>query len=99
MTRFLAPIALGALLLFLIQPLMAKAILPVHGGAAGVWTACLVFYQCGLLGGYLYAFLLSHLAMRWQVLIHSLMLVISLLFLPITSPAAIELASLSPEAD
>jgi hypothetical protein len=88
MIRFIAPIALGALLLFLIQPMMAKAILPTHGGAAGVWTACLVFYQCGLLAGYLYAFLLVKLAPRTQAVLHGILLLASLFSLPITAPPA-----------
>src|ERR1700732_1636855 len=50
---------LGAFLLFLIEPLFAKLILPRFGGAAAVWAACLVFYQCALLLGYWYADLSS----------------------------------------
>jgi hypothetical protein len=45
----------GALLLFLIQPMAAKQVLPRFGGAAAVWTACLMFFQVLLLLGYLYA--------------------------------------------
>jgi hypothetical protein len=99
MLKTLAPLSLGALLLFLIQPLMAKAILPVHGGAASVWTACLVFYQCGLLSGYLYAFLLSQIALRWQLVIHSLLMVASIFTLPIHSPMELELKGGGPETE
>jgi hypothetical protein len=95
----LAPIALGALLLFLIQPLMAKAILPAQGGAAGVWTACLVFYQCGLLAGYFYAFLLTRLPLRWQFGFHGVLCGISTCFLPIRSFAAHEPNIGGPELD
>jgi hypothetical protein len=45
----------GAFCLFLVQPLMAKRLLPWFGGGAEVWAVCLVFYQALLLGGYLYA--------------------------------------------
>ena len=46
---------LSALLLFMVQPLMARAVLPWFGGAASVWTASLLFYQTLLFGGYAYA--------------------------------------------
>src|SRR6266436_6629465 len=52
-------VLLGAFLLFLIEPLFAKLILPRFGGAASVWAACLAFFQCALLLGYLYADLTS----------------------------------------
>lgn len=75
---------LGAFLLFLIEPLFAKLILPRFGGAAAVWAACLVFFQCALLLGYLYADLTSRLltAAR-QSQLHTALLLMSLLFLPI----------------
>lgn len=99
MRRWFPPIALGALLLFLIQPMMAKAILPIHGGAAGVWTACLVFYQCGLLAGYFYAFMLSRLPLRWQMILHVILLALSILSLPVTAPVAPTTTSLAPEVE
>src|SRR5260370_8929585 len=46
---------LGAFLLFLLEPLFAKLILPRFGGAPSVWAPCLVFFQCALLLGYFYA--------------------------------------------
>ena len=46
---------LGAFLLFLIQPMAAKALLPIFGGAASVWTVCLLFFQAALLAGYAWA--------------------------------------------
>jgi hypothetical protein len=48
-------IFLGAFLLFQVEPLLAKAILPWFGGAPAVWTTCMVFFQVALLAGYLYA--------------------------------------------
>src|SRR5260370_7919450 len=78
---------LGAFLLFLIEPLFAKLILPRFGGAAAVWAACLAFFQCALLLGYLYADLTSRgltPARQSQWLIALLLL--PLLFLPIPPP-------------
>src|ERR1700737_3712669 len=75
---------LGAFLLFLIEPLFAKLILPRFGGAAAVWAACLVFFQCALLLGYLYAHLISRrLTPTRQSQLHIALLLVSLLFLPI----------------
>ncbi len=75
---------LGAFLLFLIEPLFAKLILPRFGGAAAVWAACLVFFQCALLLGYLYADLTSRrLTVARQSQLHIALLLLSLLFLPI----------------
>ena len=48
-------IFLGAFLLFQVQPIEAKAILPRYGGAPAVWTTCMLFFQTLLLGGYAYA--------------------------------------------
>jgi SAM-dependent methyltransferase len=75
---------LGAFLLFLIEPLFAKLILPRFGGAAAVWAACLVFFQCALLLGYLYADLSSRrLTPARQSQLHIALLLVSVLFLPI----------------
>jgi len=75
---------LGAFLLFLLEPLFAKLILPRFGGAAAVWAACLVFFQCALLLGYLYADLTSRrLAPVRQAQVHIVLLLLALLFLPI----------------
>jgi SAM-dependent methyltransferase len=75
---------LGAFLLFLIEPLFAKMILPRFGGAAAVWAACLVFYQCALLLGYWYADLSSRrLAPVRQSQLHIALLLVSVLFLPV----------------
>jgi len=63
-------IFLGAFLLFQVQPVIGKYILPWFGGTPGVWTTCLLFFQCLLLGGYAYAHWLSQLAPRQQAQIH-----------------------------
>jgi SAM-dependent methyltransferase len=74
----------SAFLLFQIQPLIAKIILPWFGGVAAVWTVCLLFFQVVLLVGYLYAHLLTRLFRRAaQVWIHVGLLGASLLALPI----------------
>jgi hypothetical protein len=82
---FPSVVFLSAFLLFLIEPLFAKLILPRFGGAAAVWAACLVFFQCALLLGYLYADLTSRrLSPLQQAQLHIALLVLALLFVPIT---------------
>lgn len=78
----------GAFLLFSVQPLVAKALLPWYGGAAGVWITCLVFFQVALLAGYAYAHLSMRLRPRASVLLHVALLALSLLQLPILPIAA-----------
>jgi hypothetical protein len=79
-----ATIFLGAFFLFQVEVLIAKAILPWFGGSAQVWTTCLLFFQTGLLCGYLYAHLLAErVPPIWQVRIHIGLLVLSLAVLPI----------------
>jgi len=80
---FAATILLGAFLLFQVQPLIAKLILPWFGGSAAVWTSCMLFFQMALLGGYAYAHWVNGLAGRKQTLVHIALLAVSLLSLPI----------------
>jgi SAM-dependent methyltransferase len=80
---YAATIFLSSFLLFLVQPIIAKQILPWFGGSAGVWTTCLVFFQSVLLAGYAYADLTTRLGPRRQVLLHVALLAISLVSLPI----------------
>jgi spermidine synthase len=69
---FAIAIFLGSFLLFLVEPLAAKRLLPLLGGSAAVWTTCLVFFQTTLLLGYLCAHLLAtRLPQRTQVLVYS----------------------------
>lgn len=83
LTYFLA-IFLGAFLLFQVQPLIAKIILPWFGGGAAVWIVCLLFFQVALLLGYLYAHLLTQFvaegAQRW---VHAGVVLASFAALPI----------------
>src|SRR3954468_14968880 len=82
-------IFLSAFLLFEVQPLIAKMILPWFGGAASVWTVCLLFFQATLLGGYAYAHLLStRLSGRTQAAVHVALVAVSLAALPIIPNAA-----------
>ncbi len=78
-----ATIFLSAFLLFLIQPVFAKLILPWFGGSSAVWTTCLVFFQTALLAGYWYAHLLSGIGARKQPFVHIALLAIALLLLPV----------------
>ena len=80
---------LSAFLLFLVQPVIAKQILPWFGGSAGVWTTCLFFFQFLLLCGYAYAhWSIRTLRPKPQVVLHILLLVASLASLPILASAA-----------
>ncbi len=83
MALFIVSIFLSATLLFLVQPMMAKVLLPYFGGSAAVWTACMLFFQLLLLAGYCYAHWLSRLgSLQRQLLLHSSLLLLSLLWLP-----------------
>ena len=81
-------IFVSAFLLFLVQPIIAKQILPWFGGSAAVWTTCMVFFQCVLFAGYAYADgVVRRLSLRRQVLLHIALLAISLISLPIVAAA------------
>jgi SAM-dependent methyltransferase len=74
----------SAFLLFQVQPLLGKIILPWFGGAAGVWIVCLLFFQVVLLLGYFYAHLLTrNFRARTQIRVHVALLIASFLLLPI----------------
>lgn len=76
-------IFLSAFLLFQVQPLLAKAILPWFGGTPAVWTTCMLFFQVLLLAGYAYAFWVARQSANRQRWIHLGLLAVSLLFLQI----------------
>jgi len=79
----------SAFLLFLVQPIVAKQILPWFGGSAAVWTTCLVFFQVALLVGYTYAdFTTRKLKPRTQVILHLVLLAIGCALLPIIPDVA-----------
>jgi len=81
---FAVTIFLGAFLLFLVEPLFAKRILPWFGGSAAVWATCLVFFQSALLLGYLYAdATIRRLVPKRQSVLHLGLLLVSMVWLPI----------------
>lgn len=75
---------LGAFLLFQVQPVMSKFILPWFGGSPGVWTTCMLFFQVVLFLGYAYAHGLTRLPRKWQGIIHALLALAALACLPIS---------------
>ena len=81
---FALTLLVSASLLFLVEPMFARMVLPRLGGSPAVWNTCLVFYQAVLLAGYVYA----HVTTRWlgprrQAALHLLMLLLPWLVLPI----------------
>jgi len=84
MLLYALTVFLSAFLLFAVQPIVAKAILPWFGGASAVWSACVLFFQAVLLLGYGYAHWLHRsLAARKQAAVHTAVLALSLAALPI----------------
>ena len=85
---FAGTIFTSAFLLFLVQPLIARQILPWFGGSAAVWSVCMVFFQVVLLAGYAYSdWITRRLPMRTQARLHLALLLASLAFLPIVAGA------------
>lgn len=79
----------SAFLLFLVQPLIGKFVLPWYGGSPAVWTTCMLVFQFLLLGGYAYSHWLgSRLSPRRQALVHGALLLLALVCLPITPSEA-----------
>jgi hypothetical protein len=78
-------IFVSAFLLFQVQPMIAKMLLPWFGGAASVWITCMLFFQMVLLFGYIYAhWLINFLRPGGQIFVHVLFICLSLLLLPVT---------------
>ena len=79
----------GGFLLFIVQPIVAREILPWFGGTAGVWTVCLMFFQLALVAGYAYSnWSIRRLRPRAQAALHTVLLGLSLLTLPIVASPA-----------
>ncbi len=74
---------LSAFLLFQVQPVISKFILPWFGGSPGVWTTCMLFFQIVLFAGYAYAHALTRLRPRTQFIIHGVLMLGALICLPI----------------
>ncbi|MBX3437568.1 MAG: fused MFS/spermidine synthase [Planctomycetaceae bacterium] len=86
---FAATIFSSAFLLFQVQPLISRFILPWFGGSPAVWSTCMLFFQVVLFAGYLYAHLLStRLSPRWQASLHAALLAGAVMSLPITPDAS-----------
>jgi hypothetical protein len=84
-----ATIFLGAFLVFQVQPMIARFVLPWFGGSPAVWTSAMLFFQVMLLVGYAYTHLIvARLDLRRQCLLHVALLLASLALLPVTPDAA-----------
>lgn len=78
---------LSAALLFVVQPLAARMLLPTFGGSPAVWNTCMVFFQLMLLGGYVWAHLTDRfLGVRGQAMAHAVVVAAALFFLPFDIP-------------
>jgi len=89
MVLYALTILVSAFLLFQVQPVIAKIILPWFGGSAAVWTTCMLFFQMVLLLGYLYAHaVIRYLKPRVQMSLHGGLLLLSALVLPIYPKAS-----------
>ncbi len=85
LAAYTAAVFLSAFLLFLVQPLFGKMVLPLLGGSPAVWNTCMLFFQAALLGGYLYAHLTSsRLTVRRQATAHLAALTLAALALPVS---------------
>ena len=85
---FTATLFIAALLLFWIQPLFSKMVLPFLGGSPSVWNTAMVFFQATLLGGYAYAHVLNRsLPPKGQLWVHLILLAAAAAFLPVLVPA------------
>ena len=76
-------IFVSAVLLFSVEPMIAKMLLPVLGGTPAVWNTCMVFFQAALLAGYGYALIVSRWSLRRQLIAQVLLLALALMSLPI----------------
>lgn len=82
---FATTLFVSASLLFLVQPMLAKMVLPMLGGTPSVWNTCMVFFQTMLLAGYLYAHWVgTRLRLRTQIIVHVGLLLLAALALPIS---------------
>ncbi|WP_447954375.1 fused MFS/spermidine synthase [Sphingopyxis chilensis] len=80
---FVLTILVGSFLLFLVQPMVARMVLPKLGGAPAVWNSAMLVYQALLLGGYAYAHWLGRFTVRRQAIIHLALFLVAALWLPI----------------
>lgn len=86
---YTAAIFTSAFLLFLVQPMFSRMVLPLLGGTPAVWNTCMLFFQAALLGGYLYAHLgARYLGVRRQAAAHVVLLAAAALMLPVSVAGA-----------
>jgi hypothetical protein len=94
---YLSTVFLNASLLFIIEPMVAKMILPFAGGSSAVWNTSLLFFQASLLLGYLYAHFVSFwLGAQRHALVHLVLLLAGVLFLPVAIPSDWFTAQMNP---
>src|SRR5688500_2342915 len=87
-TLFVITIFLGSALLFLVQPMFARMVLPLLGGSPSVWNTAMVFYQAALLAGYVYAHRSAmRLGIRRQAALQVALLALPLVLLPLAVPS------------
>lgn len=82
---FTFAIFVSAALLFAVQPMVGKMVLPTLGGSPSVWNTCMVFFQAVLLLGYFYAYVVRKLPVRGQIVLHSMILLAAGVLLPIAA--------------
>src|SRR5436189_6352105 len=88
LTTFIAAVVFSASLLFMVQPMFTKLVLPRFGGAPSVWSVAIVFFQAALLAGYAYAhWLTRYLAGRSSLVIHLAVMIAATLALPLAIAA------------
>jgi SAM-dependent methyltransferase len=88
--RFCLAIFSGSFLLFLIEPMCGKMVLPLLGGTPAVWNTCVVFFQAGLLAGYAYAhYVPRRLGLRTHAIVHLVLMALAALSLPVAFPDAV----------
>lgn len=96
---FMATIFLSASLLFFVQPLFTKIVLPAIGGAPAVWTTAMLFFQTVLIIGYVYAHLITkYLPLKMQLGLHLGLWAIALMFLPLSIQSGWQLDPETPVA-
>src|SRR5262249_27185201 len=84
---YASAILLGSFLLFLVQPMCAKTLLPLVGGTPAAWNTCMVFFQAGLLAGYAYAHMVpKRIGVGRHAVLHLAALIGVCFLLPITLP-------------
>src|SRR5499425_2076158 len=98
---YAATLFVGATLLFVVQPMVGKMILPLLGGTPAVWSTCMVFFQAALLAGYAYAHAsASRLGAGRQILLHLALLLVPLAVLPLAiNPALLRGGEANPVLD